>query len=1018
MNLPKFSLNNTKIVYFFLFMMVIGGVFSFGKLGKKEDAPFVIKSVVLITQYPGATPEEVSKLISEPIEREVQTMAGVEKIKSENYFGMSKITVELYPKTNAATIPQKWDELRRKILNIQPRLPSGASQITVNDDFGDVFGIYYGLVADEGFSWAEMRTWAERLKTELVTVEGVQKVTLYGVQTEVINLFISMPTLANLGVDPNTIVQIVSSQNQLINTGVKQAGAMNLTISAAGTYASLQDIRDQIISTSDGQQIRLGDIATIERGYLDPSSSIMRVNGKPAIGIGISSLAEVDVVRTGELVDNRIEELTPLIPVGLELTPLYLENKIAHEANNGFILNLIESVVIVIFIILLVMGWRAGVLIGSSLIFSIGGTMLLMLILGVGLNRTSLAGFIIAMGMLVDNAIVVTDNAQVAMKRGVPRRKALIDGAVTPQWGLFGATFIGICSFLPLYLAPAAVAEIVKPLFVVLALSLGLSWILALTQTPVFGNFILKEPKPGDELKDPYDNTFYNSFTRILTKLIRYRGLVVGAVVALFIGSLALMGLAPQGFFPNLEKPYFKADVFLPDGYSIAESDAKLKELSAYLTSQDGVKRVSATVGGSPLRYYLASTSFGPRPNFGNLLIETDNAEVTAKMERQFYIYAKENYPDLIVRTALFKLSPAVEATVEIGFIGQNPDTLEKIAAKAKQLMRGCDLVGDIRSDWGNKVPVISPAYSQEKGQRLGITRQAVAQYTKLSTTGLPMGEYREGDLFMPILLKDASIENFNLVNFGTIPIFSPQGLVVSLDQVTDSISEKYMYNMMRRYQRQFVIRAQCDPLLGANPAQAFNQVYAAVIPEIEKILPEGYSIKVFGEKESQDESNEALAANMPLTFFLIFATLLLLFRTYRRPAVILLMIPLIFIGVVLGLAISGNTLDFFATLGVLGLIGMNIKNAVVLVDQIDIETRAGLTPLRAVIVATRSRIVPVVMASGTTILGMLPLLPDAMFGGMASVIMGGLLVATFLTIVVLPVTYCLLMRIKSEKVI
>lgn len=1015
MSLPKFSLDNTKLVYFFLFMMVVGGVFSFGSLGKKEDAPFVVKSVVLITQYPGATPEQVSKLISEPIEREVQTVAGMKQVKSENFFGMSKITIELLPQTPAEAIPQKWDELRRKVLNVQPLLPSGASPIIVNDDFGDVFGIYYGLVADEGFSYAEMRRWAEQIKTELVTVDGVQKVALYGVQTEVINLFISMPTLANLGIDPNQIVQIVSSQNQLVNTGVKQAGSMNLTVLATGTYADLQDIRDQIISTSDGQQIRLGDVATIERGYMNPPSSLMRVNGKQAIGIGISTQTDRDVVQTGALVDKRLSEIEPLIPIGLELEPLYLENKIAKEANDGFIVNLGESVLIVVFIIMLVMGLRAGVLIGSSLIFSIGGTMLLMLILGVGLNRTSLAGFIIAMGMLVDNAIVVTDNAQVAMKRGVPRRKALIDGAVTPQWGLLGATFIGICSFLPLYLAPAAVAEIVKPLFIVLSLSLGLSWILALTQTPIFGAFILKEPKSGDELKDPYDTKFYNWFSGILTKLIRMRGLVIACVVALFMGSLFLMGLAPQGFFPNLEKPYFKADVFLPDGYSIQQTDKMLTELSDHLNKQSGVKRVSATAGGSPLRYYLASTSFGPKPNFGNLLIETDGAEFTADLERQFYIYAKEKYPDLIVRTALFKLSPAVEASIEIGFIGQNPDTLVAIAERAKQIMRNqCPLVGDVRSDWGNKVPILSPVYSQEKGQRLGITRQAVAQYTKLSTTGLAMGEYREGDIFMPILLKDASIENFNLVNFGTLPVFSPSGRVVSLDQVTDSISKQYMYSTIRRYQRQLVIRAQCDPLLDANPMEAFNEVYAAVVPQIEKTLPDGYSIKIFGEKESQDESNEALAANMPLTLFLIFATLLLLFRTYRRPTVILLMIPLIFIGVVLGLAIAGKTLDFFAILGVLGLIGMNIKNAVVLVDQIDIETRAGLAPLQAVIVATRSRIVPVVMASGTTILGMLPLLPDALFGGMAAVIMGGLLVATFLTIVVLPVTYCLIMRIKS----
>ena len=1013
MNIPKFALDNPKIFYFFFALLLIGGFLSFGGLEKKEDAPFVIKSVVLVTQYPGATPQEVEQLVTEPIEREVQSMAGVSKIKSESYFGMSKISVELDPATSPDAIPGKWDELRRKVLNVQPKLPSGTSQISVSDDFGDVFGIYYGLVADDGFTYNDMRNWAQFFKTELVTLPGVQKVALFGEQTEVVNLFVNTATLANLGVDPNSIVQIVSSQNQLVNTGVKEAGGMNLTIRAAGTYADLQDIRNQVISTRDGSQIRLGDIAVVQRGYLDPPNQLMRVNGQRAIGIGVSTLPGYDVVKTGEGVRRQIEQVMPQVPVGISLVPLYLENEIAAEANNGFILNLVESVAIVILIILLVMGWRAGVLIGSSLLFSIGGTMLVMLFIGVGLNRTSLAGFIIAMGMLVDNAIVVTDNAQVAMKRGVPKRKALIDGATGPQWGLLGATFIAVCSFLPLYLAPASVAEIVKPLFVVLALSLGLSWVLALTQTPIFGNFILRAPKSGQAENDPYDNKFYNGFGRLLAALIRNRWKTILCVLALFVGALYTMSRAPQGFFPNLNKPYFRADCFLPDGYSIRESEREIMRLAEWLQQQPSVRTVSVTVGASPLRYYLASTSFGPKPNFGNILVELNDIDSTAALERRFYIHAKENSPNVLVRSSLFKLSPAVEATIQMGFIGEDIDTLERLTVQAQRLMAECDLVGDIRSDWGNKIPVVKPLYSQEKGQRLGITRQTVAQFTKLSTNGLSMGEYREGDQFMPILLKDANIDNFNLANLGSLPVFAPNGTVVSLDQVVDSIGSAYQYSVIKRFNRQRVMMAQCDPLLGANAVDAYKQVYERVAA---MELPEGYRLKVFGEKESQEESNAALAKNFPLTFFLIFTTLLLLFRTYLRPVVILSMIPLIFIGVVLGLTVMNKTMDFFAILGVLGLVGMNIKNAVVLVDQIDLEQKAGRAPVDAVVAATKSRIVPVTMASGTTILGMLPLLPDAMFGGMAATIMGGLLVATFLTILVLPVAYCLIMRIKSAE--
>lgn len=635
--------------------------------------------------------------------------------------------------------------------------------------------------------------------------------------------------------------------------------------------------------------------------------------------------------------------------------------------------------------------------------------MLIMQFLGVGLNRTSLAAFIIAMGMLVDNAIVVTDNAQVLIRKGARRRDALIRGATVPQWGLLGATLIAIFSFLPLYLAPSAVAEMVKPLFIVLAVSLGLSWILALTQTTVFGNFILKEGT-GEAGKDPYDTAFYRRFVAMLRGLIRYKVLTVSVVVVLFLVSMYVMGVMPQNFFPSMDKPYFRADCFLPEGFSIRESGQMMEDIETYLLGQEEVVNVSVTIGGSPLRYYLASTSFGPKPNFANLLVEVREKEQSPVVEERLNRHVRERYPDMLIRSSLFKLSPAVEAAIEIGFIGENIDTLAALTGRAMERMRGCDLVTDVRGSWGNQVPVWEPAYSQERGQRLGITRQAVAYALKIATNGLTLGEFREKDLFMPILLKQEGFDSQNLDNMRTLPVFATRGFTVPLAQVVDSFAYDYHYNVIKRYNRDRVMMAQCDPKRGANTKAAFTEVWERVKG---MDVPEGYRMKIFGEDESQVESNEALAANMPLTFILIFIVLLLLFKTYRKPVIILLMVPLIFIGVVFGLLVMGKMFDFFALLGVLGLVGMNIKNAIVLVDQIGIEQANGLSPLDAVLQATKSRIIPVAMASGTTILGMLPLLFDAMFGGMAACIMGGLLVASLLTIVVLPVTYCLIYKIS-----
>ena len=1010
MSLPEYSLKNRKVVWFFLFILLAGGALGFVTLGKKEDSVFVIKSASLVCSYPGATPLEVEQLVTEPIEREVQSMRLVHKITSESYYGLSKILVELDPATRASEIPQLWDELRRKVLNIQPRLPAGASPVTVADDFGDVYGIYYGLSVDGGFTWAELRDWAQRIKTALVTVDGVQKVSLFGEQTPVVNVYVNLAALANFAIRPETIVATIGQQNTIVNSGEKQAGALQIQILEAGTYKNLDDISNQMLTAASGKQYRLGDIARVERGYADPPQTLMRVDGRRAVGIGISTEAQVDVVKTGEKIIRVLDGLTRQMPVGMDLTVLYPENRIARQANATFVLNLAESVAIVILIIMLVMGFRAGVLIGSSLLFSIGGTLLLMQFLGEGLNRTSLAGFIIAMGMLVDNAIVVTDNAQQAMLRGVARRRAVVDGANAPRWSLLGATLIAIFSFLPLYLAPSSVAEIVKPLFVVLALSLLLSWVLALTQTPLFGDFMLRV---NPAAHDPYDTKFYRAFDRLLAALLRWRWGVVAGVVALFAAALAVMGLMPQNFFPSLDKPYFRADVLLPEGYNIRDTERNLRTMEEWLHAQPEVKTVSVTMGSTPPRYYLASSSVSLRPNFGNILVELHDKEQTEAVEARFNAYVRAMCPDVWLRSSLFKLSPVPDAAIEFGFIGDDIDTLRRLTQAAEEIMWRTAGTVNIRNSWGNRVPTWLPLYSQMKGQRIGVTRSQMAQGITIATQGYRLGEYREGDQFMPILLKDENIDTYNLTNLQALPIFTPAGKVYSIEQATDGFRFEYRVGVVKRYNRQRVMKAQCDPGRGVNTMRLYAALRDSVLRGV--VLPEGYSMKVFGEQESQQESNSALARYMPLTMVLIFIVLLLLFRNYREPVVILLMIPLIFIGVVLGLVVTGKVFNFFSLLGLLGLVGMNIKNAVVLVEQIGVLRSEGKGAYEALTAATRSRIVPVAMASGTTILGMLPLLFDSMFGAMAATIMGGLLVATLLTVCVLPVVYAIFYNIRKS---
>ncbi len=1014
MNLPKYALDHKLVIWFFLALLTIGGVIAFGQLPKKEDAPFVMKQAVLVCPYPGATSSEVEELVTTLIEREVQTMPNMRRVKGESYAGYAYITVELLPGTDPAIMDQMWDDLRKKVTNISAKLPQGAGPITVNDDFGDVLGIYFALTADDGISYRELHDKAQQIKTILTPLDGVRRINTFGEQTEVVNVFISAADLANRGVTPERIIATLDAENRQVSVGAKRAGELSVAV-VAESYRSVDDIRNQLVTTDQGTQLRLGEIARVEHGYYDPPQSLLRINGKKAVGIAIASAQDKDVVKAGALVRETIRtQIMPRLPYGFELEEIYPEDTIAAQANDDFITNLLISVFTVIALLYFFYKWRATALIGTALLFSIAATLFTMQFTGTGLNRSSLAAFIIAMGMLVDNAIVVTDNARTNIKRGMKRRDALIAGTNKPMWGLFGATLIGIISFLPLYLADSAAAEIVHPLFVVLALSLGYSWILALVQTPAFGDFMLKE-NTGKKVSDPYATKMYDGFGNLLRGLIRWRWVTIGAVVALLVSAVVVMRKMPSDFFPSMDKPYFRADLFLPDGYAIETTLEEVQAIEAHFMGRPGIKKVSIAIGGSHPRFYLASTSYSLKPNFANVLIEVTDKDSTAYWENEFYRYVTANFPNIVCRSSLFKLSMPSDGAVEITFSGPDVDTLQHLADRSMALIRaeGPD-VQFLRTNWGAKVPVYLPRFSEERGGRLGVTRADVAQSLGLATTGIAMAEYRERDLMLPVLLKDAGIDSLPLEQLRLLPVFNAAGRHFPLEQVVDSFQLSYQYNMLWHYQRERTIVVRMDPVRGANTNATFAAVWGLMQQKIP--LPDGYTISYLGEQDPQDQANQSLRAKMPLAFILMFIVLLFLFGNYRKPLAILAMVPLIFIGVVIGLVALGKAFDFFALLGLLGLVGMNVKSAVILVDEIGLQTDEGHSPFDAVVYAAKTRLVPVSTGAGATIVGMAPLLGDAMFGGMAATIMGGLLMATLLTILVLPVTYCAIYKIKNPE--
>ena len=1012
MNIAGYALNNKQVIYFFLAITILGGIIAYDMLGKREDAPFVVKEMIVTTYYPGASQYEVQEQVTEIIEREIQSHPMVDWIKSESKPGYSRIHISMYQSIAGGEFQQIWDEMRRKVLNVQPKLPKEASTILVNDDFGDVFGIYYTVTADEGFSDAELEDYAQYIKQNLVTIEDVAKVNLFGIQDRIVNVYISEQKLSNAGITPDNIQQAITSQNQLVNSGKLQTGKVEIRVDAVGTFQSLGEIENLVITGKAGNQIRLSDLATVQKDYVDPPSTKMRMNGNRAIGIGIATRIGGNSVKMGTKVTHKLEELQVLLPVGIEINGVYHEDEVAVAANNDFLINLAISVAIVVFIILLAMGTRAGILIGTSLLFTIAGTLLFMMPANIELHRTSLAAIIIAMGMLVDNAIVVTSNAQIAIQRGVKRKKALIDGATIPQWGLLGATIIATLSFLPLYLAPNNTAEIIKPLFVVLAISLSLSWIFALVQTPVFGDFILKEGS-GEAGKDPYDTPFYHKLTNFIETVVAWRWVTAGVVIGLFVLSLYLFKFVKQDFFPAINKKQFKVDYFLPQGTDINTLETDIKKMEKFLLDREDVKNVSISLGAPPLRYYLATISWSPRPHYANLVIETNDYKAADSVMVIFRNHVKNKFPDAMAVFHKFKVSPYPDATIEATFDGPDEKVLQDLAEQAKAIMRTESSVNNIRDSWGERTFKIEPVYSQNKGRIANVTRAEMAHAIQRVTDGQQIGIFRERNWVLPIVLKDVNRDNFDYSNFGSIPIMNAGGSIVALEQVTDELKLEWEAMNIRKYNRGLSIVAQCE----LEPGIGNKEAEAKLMPLIEAIpLPPGYTLWWDGIYEDQTDSTNAIMANMLLTIVIIISILMFLFADFRKTTIVILMVPLVMIGVTFSFLASGLMFGFFAILGLLGLVGMVIKNAIVLFGQAEEEIKTnGKSKYQSIIIAARSRTIPVSMAAGTTILGMIPLLPDPMFGGMAVTIMGGLFVATILTIIVLPAFYAIFFNLKKE---
>ena len=999
--LAKFFLKNRALSWLLLALILLGGVVAYVGMGKLEDAPFTIKQAVVTTTYPGASPLEVQQQVTDVLEEAIQSLGELYYLKTENRAGLSKITVYVKKEIRADAMQQLWDKLRRKVGDAQGKLPAGAGTSVVNDDFGDVLGVFYGL-SSAVHTYRELEEQAECLKNELLAVPDVARVELYGVQNRTIEVEADPSLLAASGLTMADIAAAFDRQNRIVDAGSVETAHNRLRIDAAGSFTTLEKLENLTVTSRDGSYFRLGELAAVSESYVRPARSRMEMDGLPTIGIAISTVADGNVVDMAKRVAARLSQLEQDMPEGYCLRTVYDQGHESSVANDGFVLNLIISVVTVIAVLLFFIGMKNGILIGSGLVFSIFGTLIYMYGTGIALQRMSLAAIIIAMGMLVDNAIVVYDATLVNMQCGMRKRTAILAAVGTTAMPLLDATLIAVLTFLPVYLSPHITGELLSSLFIVIAVSLLLSWVLAVSQNVFFVQEFVRRPRP-DELKgELFQGRMYDRFRRALRWTIRRRWFVLASMVVLLAASALGFRSIPQQFMPLLDKQYFSVDVWLPEGTRVEETSRQAEALAEKLMQHEGVRHVSTFVGQTPPRYYLANAAYGPQSNYAQCLVEAVSPSVARSMQVGLQDELSQTFSDALIRVNRFELNSIPQALIEARFCGDDPRVLDSLTSIAIDIMRRNPKVMNARNEWGNKAMLVRAAYDPVKAGRLNLGKADLMTAVKSTNDGTPVGIYRDGDKQVPVLLRTVGGGQLSQAALEDLPVWNGRNSA-PLAQVTDSIGIGWEWPLVKTYNRRLSMAAQCD----VQPGHTMKEVHGEIRDEIERIgLPAGYSFFWDSQYKDQKEAMEALTKYFPLGIVFLVLILVALFGNFRQPSIIFLILPLSVIGVVVGMLVTGFQFGFFCIAGWLGLLGMIIKNVIVLLDEVNIQRRAGVAPVEAIVEATVSRTRPVLMAAITTIFGSIPLLFDVVFGGMAATIVFGLSFATLLTLFVTPALY------------
>lgn len=1013
MKIVDYFIKNRVVTLVVTFLMIGLGIQSYNGMSRLEDPEFTIKDALVITPYPGASAVEVEEEVTDEIEMALQKLGQLDSIESRSERGLSTVTVSIQDSYDKSTLPQVWDEVRRKVSDAQSSLPPGAGSSIVVDDYGDVYGVFAVVYGSE-YTYAELKTVVDFLKKELLLVQDVAKVEVLGENREAIYIELNRERLAQVGVPASAVAQELQAKNVVHDSGRVRVGREFIALNPTGETQTVDDIKNIRISVGN-KQFMLRDIALVRRGYSDPRSDYVRFNGNQGIAMGISTRSGGNVVTMGLALQARANELLSEIPLGIEFGIVSLQSDAVVIAIDNFIVSLVQAVAIVIIVLLLFMGLRSGLLIGFILVVTILGSFIFLSPMGVALERISLGALIIALGMLVDNAIVVVDGMLVRINKGEDPTKAAIEVVGKTAIPLLGATAIAILAFAAIGTSKDSTGEFCRSLFQVILVSLSLSWVTAMTITPLLGILVLKRPKEveGEEPNDPYDTAFYRGYKKLLGTLLVHRWLTIGSVVGVFAVSIWGFGYVKGGFFPPSTRPQIMVDMWLPQGTHIDSTNEQALKLEKLLLEEAGVTNVTTIVGKGGLRFLLTYAPEKSNSAYAHFLVDVEDAALIDDLIKGIDTRVGASFTDANIYGYKFELGPGAKGKIQPRFYGKDSAVLRDLTGQALAIIHSDPAAKAVTTNWREQVKVIRPQVLEEQANLLGISKADIASTLRQAYQGLTVGVFRENDLLLPIVLKGAPEDSSDIGTLRSLQIWSPIAQrSVPLSQLVNGVETVFEDEIIIRRDRKRALSILADASMGTSTG-----LFERLRPQIEAIeMPEGYFLEWGGEFEDSGNAMESLAGSIPTFIGAMILMTILLFNSLKQPLVIWLCVPLILIGVTGGLLLFDEPFNFMAILGFLSLVGMMIKNAIVLIDEFNDQNSLGVEPFKAILDSGASRLRPVSMAAATTALGMIPLFGDAFFIAMAITIIFGLVVGSVLTMLILPVIYATIFGVKPPS--